>query len=79
MDDDHLMIANPMIDKIRIAGDWKHANARNIGLAPKARVSRQQAARRTNLPYDGGRSTHIVLRNVLVNMGDVGMGTRRIP
>jgi hypothetical protein len=77
MNDDHFVIANRMIDKIGIAGDRKHANARDVGLAPKPRVSREQAARQTNLTHHGWRSACVVLGDVFVNIGDVGVGTRR--
>jgi hypothetical protein len=45
MDDDQFVSAHSMIDKIGIASGRKHANARNIGLTPEARVSSKQTAR----------------------------------
>ena len=79
MNDDDLVLAYPMIDKIGVAGDRKHANTGNIGLTAERRMSRKQAARRTNLPNDGGRSRLIVLCNVIVNLGNVCTGARGEP
>jgi hypothetical protein len=76
MDDDHFVSAHPVIDKIGITGGRKYANAGNVGLSPEAGIAGEQAARRTNLPYDGRCRVRIMLRNVPVDMSDVGVSTR---
>ena len=45
MDDDHFVLANPVIDQIGIAGGRRHANAGNIGLTPEPGMAREQAAK----------------------------------
>jgi len=39
VDDDPFVSAHPVIDKIRIAGGRKYANAGNVGLSPEAGIA----------------------------------------
>jgi hypothetical protein len=60
----------------------RHAlRARGEGrsLTAERRMSREQTARRTNPPNDGGRSRLVVLCNVFVDLGNVGTGARGEP
>ena len=45
MNDNDFILAHAMIDKIRVAGGRKYANAGDIGLTSERRMSCEQAAR----------------------------------
>src|SRR5205814_20092 len=79
VDDRQFILGDPVIDKVGISRDWEYPNLWNIGLSPKAGKPCEQSTRGTNPPHDGGSSIHIVLRDVLVNVGYVAVGARRIP
>jgi len=79
MNDDQLAFPHPVVDKVGIAGGRQDANARNIGLPPEARVFGKQSTRQTYLPYNGARRSHVVLSDVIVNMGNISKCTRSVP
>ena len=45
VNDDQIILADPMVYKIGIAGGRKHANAGNVGLTSETRILCEQAAR----------------------------------
>ena len=79
MDDDQFSTAKMVVDKERIAGRWKHANAGNIRFASQSGMLGQQQGRHAYLLDDRGGCARTMLRNVFVNFGDIGAGTRRVP
>ncbi len=79
MGDDQIVTANVVVDKERIAGRRKYAHTGNIRFASKSGMIGQQSGRHAYLIDDRGGCARTVLRNVFVNFGDVGAGTRRVP
>lgn len=79
MGDDQIIAANVVVDKERIAGCWKHANAGNIRFASESGMLGQQPGRHAYLIDDRGGCALTMLRNVFVNFVDIGAGTRRVP
>src|SRR5262245_21264537 len=74
---DQSLLLHLVIDKIGIPGGWEYANAGNIGLASKSRISGQQQTCDANLRHNGSGRSRTMLCNVLVDIGDVGVGLRR--
>jgi hypothetical protein len=79
MDNDQLITANVVVDEESITRRWNHANAGNIRLPSEPGMVSQQPGGPAYLTDDRRGCARTVLRDLLMDFGNVGPGTRRIP
>src|SRR4029450_5938357 len=77
MDDHEFVSLNPVINEIRIAGRRQDANTGDISLAPEIGIFGKQQACGSDFRRDGGCRTWAEIRNVFVDISNVGVSLRR--